>query len=191
MARRKSEALSAPTTIEEATKLLADYSEILTEVEQLRADADNAIAQIEGARDAIIKPLEERCKDMFVQLRSWWAVAGDHITDGKRRSAEIAGCHIGIRTTTPALASPRGIPSETLIANLTEWDLGDEYLTTTVKLNKPAIISTLRGADGYAKTELVSTFGFSVTQKDEFFIDRIRRETPADPETVAVGEAQS
>lgn len=184
MARRKSTVQNAPTTIEEATALLAEYATTMTALEEARAEADSAIAAIEGARDQLCKPHEERLKDVFNQLRAWWAVAGEHVTDGKRRSTEIAGCQIGIRTTPPALKSPNWLKPENLIAQLIEWDQGDEFLTTTVKLNKPAIISTLRGAEGYAQTELSKTFGFTVTQKDEFFIDRVKREQPADPEIV-------
>lgn len=184
MARRKSNVLTAPTTIEEATALLAEYSATLAAIEEARAVADVSIAEIEGYRDQMCKPHEERCKDMFTQLRAWWAVAGEHVTNGKRRSTEIAGCVIGIRTSTPALKSPAKVSAPDLLAKLTEWDLGDEYLTISTKLNKPAIIATIRGADGYAKTELVSTYGFAVTQKDEFFIDRVKREQPADPEVL-------
>lgn len=186
MARRKSTVQNAPATIEEATALLSEYATTSAAIEEARAEADSAIAAIEGARDQLCKPHEERLKDVFLRLRAWWAVAGDHVTDGKRRSAEIAGCQIGIRTSTPALKSPTGISSEDLVAQLIEWDQGDEFLTTTVKLNKPAIIGTLRGADGYAKTELADTYGFTVSQKDEFFIDRVKREQPADPEIVPV-----
>lgn len=189
MARRKSTVLNAPTTIEEATALLAEYATTAAAIEEARAEADSAIAAIEGARDMLCKPHEERLKDMFNQLRAWWAVAGDHVTNGKRKSTEIAGCVLGIRTTTPALKLPSKITSEDLIAQLIEWDQGDEFLTTTVKLNKPAIISTLRGTDGYAKTELAETYGFTVTQKDEFFIDRVKRDQPADPDVVPAEEA--
>ena len=122
--RRKAPRQIAPQTIEEAIALLARYSGILTETERLRADADVAIATIEAARDAAIAPMEEEAKSLFLQLRAWWGVAGDTLTEGKRKSYELAGCILGVRTTPPGLKMPGKVEE----AANTLWNAGFERL---------------------------------------------------------------
>lgn len=198
MARKKSPALVAPTTIAEATAALSDYVDILTTIEEARAAADASIANIEAARDQLVKPLEARLKELFIPLRAWWAVAGEAITDGKRKSAEIAGCLIGIRTSTPALKLPKGKTSADIVAALMA-ELGeDPFITTKRSINKPPIITIIRNglpADPESPNGLLvnaiyhtltETIGLSVTQTEEFFIDRARTEpAPADPLVLA------
>lgn len=189
MARRKSIPATAPSTIGEATALLGRYAEILTLSEELKANADISIAQIQAARDDFIKPLEEELKDLFIQLRSWWAVAGDAVTDGKRKSTEIAGCVLGLRTTPPSLKTPKGHPVDALIETLLENDC-DGFVATSHKLNKPAIITTLRADPDDNLSKLLTSMGFIASQRDEFFIDRARVEPVAPASVVEAPENQ-
>lgn len=183
--RRKAPRQQAPQTIDEATALLGRYAEIVTSVETLRADADESIARIEAARDAIATPLEEEAKDIFSQLRAWWAVAGDAITEGKRKSAEIAGCLIGERTTTPKLALAPRMTEASAIAWL---ELNSLFDLVRIKktLDKPALLTALK-ADTILGRSLAGA-GFSPGQKDEFFIDRAGPK-PGSPEAVQLEEA--
>jgi phage host-nuclease inhibitor protein Gam len=183
MARRKSPPVSAPSNMAEATAILCRYSMILTAVEETRAVADVSIAAIEAERDAHNKPLEEEAKDLFVQLRSWWAVAGDAVTEGKRKSTEIAGCLLGVRTTTPMLKLPKGLNVDALIDRLLASWAG--RLIIKRALNKPVILADLRNLDSVDPDlrAIYSLWGLEASQREEFFIDRaLRAPAPADPE---------
>jgi phage host-nuclease inhibitor protein Gam len=179
--RRKAPRQLAPQTIEEATGLLGRYVGILTETERLRADADVAISTIEAARDGAIAPMEEEAKDLFLRLRAWWGVAGDTLTEGKRRSTELAGCLLGVRTTPPSLSIGKMKVADA-IAKLADTLPG--FLRTKMELDKPALLKVLAGEYPGDLIEL----GFSIRQKDEFFIDRAAPK-PASPEDVAIPEA--
>jgi phage host-nuclease inhibitor protein Gam len=187
--RRKAPRLEAPNTIEEATALLGEYAACLTQVESIRADADASIAAIQAARDGFLKPLDERMKDIFRQLRAWWAVAGEAITEGKRKSTEISGCLVGERTTPPKLAMAKGMDEEDAVDAILASDLDDEKLiVTTMKLAKPTLIQLLKDAES-DDARTLRTIGLFLKQTEEFFIDRAAPK-PAAAETVAVeGEA--
>lgn len=189
--RRKAVAQPAPQTIEEATALLGRYAGMLTEVEKIRAGADELIARIQATRDHFIAPIEEEARDLFLQLRAWWGVAGPTLTEGKRKSYELAGCVLGVRTTPPSLGLVKmKVPDaiETLLVeklrdhNQPAWD---GLVRTKLELDKPAILKALAGdAIGDRLTEL----GFRPRQRDEFFIDRAAPK-PANPEIVDLPEA--
>lgn len=194
MTRRKAPRQQAPQTIGEATALLERYVGILTETERLRADADAAIATIEAARDVAIVPIEQEAKDLFLQLRAWWAVAGPALTEGKRKSHELAGCLLGERTTPPSLGTGKMKVEEAVAAilraavGLRSLDL-QRRLTALIRtkreLDKPAILKELGSKDLASK---LGSIGFSSRQKVEFFIDRAAAK-PANPEDVALPEA--
>jgi phage host-nuclease inhibitor protein Gam len=182
-ARRKAPRQQAPTNIEEATGLLGKYAGIVTEAEQLRADADAAIAAIEAARDQALAPIEEEAKAIFLQLRAWWAVAGDTLTEGKRKSVELAGCLVGERTTPKKVIIGKMKVGEA-IGNLVAAGLG-QLVRWKGALDKPEILKAL--ADDELQPKLAG-LGFSAKQTDEFFIDRAAK-APADPEQVPLAEA--
>lgn len=193
--RRKAPRQLAPQTIEEATALAGRYAEILTTAERLRADADASIATIEAARDGFIVPLEEEAKTIFLQLRAWWGVAGAELTEGKRKSHELAGCILGERTTPPSLTTGKMKLEEAISAiyRLAADRVGGGSLSKRLQalvrikrgLDKPALLKELKAKD---LGPLLSDAGFASKQKDEFFIDRAA-EKPAAVETVEVDQA--
>lgn len=204
MARRKSAPQAAPSTLPEAIAIIERYLGIEAEIEQLKADADRSIVTIQSARDTLVAPLKVETDGLFLQLRAWWAVAGPDMTEGKRKSIELAGALIGERTTPPALKTPRGVPMQEVIDGLFDW-LGGDFLVTTHKLDKPAIIRALRlrldpeddsHADGLRDQRILGeTLKLTVDQREEFFIDRAAPKEP-DPEVVetpapAIAEARS
>jgi phage host-nuclease inhibitor protein Gam len=133
--RRKAPRQQAPQTIEEATALLGRYAGFLTEAERLRAEADQAKAAIDAARDMALAPIEQEAKGIFLQLRAWWGVAGTELTEGKRKSYEIAGCILGERTTPPSLAMPaKDEEAATILINAELSDLCRFKIT----VDKPA-----------------------------------------------------
>lgn len=203
MGRRKAPPQSAPSTLAEAITIIERYLCINAEADRLKADADLAIIAIQTKRDECLAPMKVETDDLFLQLRAWWAVAGPAMTEGKRKSIELAGALIGERTTPPALKLPRRVPVQDIIDVLLD-QLGGDFLVTTHKLDKPAIIRTLRlqldpdndeHADGLRdQNVLAEDLKLSTTQREEFFIDRAAPKDP-DPELVdapvpAIAEAR-
>lgn len=181
--RRKADSQAAPQTTEEAVDLAAAYLDALAQVEQLKLDADAAIDQIRAARDGAVKPVEEIAKEMFLNLRSWWAVEKAELTGGKRKSIELAGAEIGERMTPPRLTHP-ALKAEDMIERLLNEYCGD-YLRTKNSLDKPALIAAIRAG----KDDRLTEMGFGVAQREEFFIDRVEPK-PADPDRVETPDVE-
>ncbi|WJY18696.1 host-nuclease inhibitor Gam family protein [Alteriqipengyuania flavescens] len=205
--RRKAAAQSAPQTIEEATALAARYVDLLDAIELERVEAQSAIDEVLAARDAVIAPREEELKDIFRQLRPWWTANREDLTDGKRKSIELAGAQLGDRTTTPRLAAPKGMTQGDLTDLLVERGLRD-LVRTRHAIDKPACLKVIRWLDREepdpaataperfqdammrALGEQLVAIGTTVTQREEFFIDRAG-DRNQDPEIVPVeGEAE-
>lgn len=182
--RRKAPAKTLPQSSEEAVALAEFYLTTQSAIDQLKADADMAIAQIQAARDEQALPLEQALKQIFSDLRDWWAVAGPTMTDGKRKSMEIAGILIGERTTPPSLKHP-GLKAGDIADQLLDLRL-EELLRIAINLDKPAILKALKANDDTAF--LLSWLGLVTEQKDEFFIARAAP-AEADPQIVAIEEA--
>jgi phage host-nuclease inhibitor protein Gam len=201
--RRKAAAQPAPQTIEEATELLGRYAGMLTQVEQLRANADTSIAQIQALRDTFIAPIEEEAKGLFLQLRAWWGVAGATLTEGKRKSYELAGCVLGVRTTPPSLKMPAK-KDEAAAAILKDAGL-DMFCRVKFSVDKPALLKEIAAIPQLRETLAAKTepfeaamqlmcrvewaekaqgLGFAPRQREEFFIDRAAPK-PETPEVVA------
>lgn len=175
--RRKAAKQAAPQTIGEATALLGRYADLVTQAESLRADADRALAAIEATRDAALAPIEQEAKSLFLQLRAWWGVAAPELTDGKRKSVELAGCLIGERTTPPSLKLPAGAEEAAAILIAAGWA---ELCRIRAGVDKPAVLKAL-AHDAMAAP--IAALGFAAVQKEEFFIDRAA-DKPAAVETL-------
>ena len=195
-ARRKAPRQEAPQTLQDATGLAARYVDLLDRIDAERTSAQVSIDAIAAARDAQVGPLEEELKTIFRQLRPWWAANKEVITEGKRKSIELAGAQIGERTTTPALTMPKGMKLNEFVDWLVEHEL-DALIRTKHSADKPSCIKALRSIEGpepdvfepdssvFAFTllralgEQIAEIGVTVTQKDEFFIDRAGRRDEA------------
>lgn len=183
MSRRKAPKLVVPQTLEEALALIAEYRDTLDKTDELKLDAASSIAKIEAIRDEFVAPLDQRAKDIFRQLRAWWGVASEALTDGKKKSVMLAGCKIGERTSTPALKHD-GMTADALIEQIV--DLGmSELLRITTKLDKPACIAAI--SDNSELGQLLLWLGARNNQVEEFFIDRAERKETA-PQAVEVEE---
>jgi phage host-nuclease inhibitor protein Gam len=171
--RRKIEAEPAPATLDDAQAALSRYAMLLSASDDIRAKADQSIAQIGARRDAQLEPVAAEMDSLFVALRAWWAVAGAPATEGKRKSIILSGCQIGERTTTPALALPDDRSEEDIIGDLLALpDGGGDYLVTRHALYRPALIKTLRAGEMHGDYRTLSArVGLGVSQREEFFID--------------------
>lgn len=178
--RRKADKLPATQTVEEAIAQLARYAQLDASISARKARTDAAIASLRAQCDALNAPEEAEQKALFLSLKPWWAVAGETVTGGDRKTWELGGCLIGHRTSNPALVFPK--PEATAVRLLMEqgWK---GLLRIKVELDKVAIMSAIRWvAAGQANDEDVDTVyarrwfegvGFAISQKEEFFIDRL------------------
>ncbi len=187
MGRRKAAPQQAPTTLPEAIATLERYLATSGEIDRTKADADRAILAIQTSRDELVAPMKAQAEDLFLQLRAWWGVAGPDMAKG-RKSIELAGALIGIRTTTPSLKLPRGMKVEQAVAFVqaivADYPGAGNLLRVKTELEKPALIKLLRSSTAVGPVvERISRGGFTVAQRDEFFIDRAAPKEP-DPETV-------
>jgi phage host-nuclease inhibitor protein Gam len=183
MGRRKSAPVNAPSTTAEATALLGEYAKGVATIDHMRAHYDAIITDLQAERDKLVEPIESGLKDLFISLRAWWAVAGDSVTDGKRKTAEIAGCLVGLRINTPSLKLAKDKTADQLVNDLDDAALFD-FIIRSAKLNKPTIIQALRGPADPVKAALLD-LGFTTSQTEQFFIDRLKPEGEAeDPQTI-------
>lgn len=199
MARRKAAPQKAPSTLPEAIATIERYLAITGEIETTKAEADRAILNVQATRDELVAPMKAEAEDLFLQLRAWWGVAGPDMAKG-RKSIELAGALIGERTTTPSLKLPRGmkVPQavEFVQAIVEDYPGARDLLRVKTELEKPALIRLLRSSTNVGPVvERITRGGFTISQRDEFFIDRAAPRE-ADPETVdtpapAIVEVQS
>ena len=186
--RRKADKLPAAKTTEEAIALLARFAEVDGEIERENALTELTIANLRAARDTLQAPLKAELKALFNQLKPWWAVAHEQLTEGKRKSVELGGCQIGHRTSTPALKL-EGLTEAEAIEHLEALGFEAWAIRTKKELDKPALIAALRklgatGEDGELNADGVDAqvldgLGLKVSQKEEFFIARIPPVEPA------------
>lgn len=180
MTRRKSVAQPAPQTLQDALLLLTRYSTIAAGLAQTEVDRADAKAKIDAAADKLVAPMEAELRDIVRQLKPWWAVARDELTNGgKRKSIELAGCILGHRLSNPTIrfngAAIGKANTDDAIATLQSFDL-DFLLRTKVELDKPAILKAVNSdMDGLVLAEA----GFSSYQREEFFVDAIPPRTLA------------
>ena len=169
MTRRKAIAQTAVGSIEEAAAELNIYAMLAADIDAIEAERAVRKAEIDKDCDARIGARADQLRTIFAMLKPWWAVSGDSVTGGKRRSAELGGCLIGVRTTTPKLAVTGPVAEKV-------QQLRNEHFDTLLKakytLDKAAIVRVLRDPQSPDR-DYLGRIGFAVRQKDEFFIDRI------------------
>jgi phage host-nuclease inhibitor protein Gam len=194
--RRKAEVLPAVQSRGEAIAALTRYAEIAGQIAARDVRVAAAAAQLRGEADRLNAPLVAEQEAIFLAIKPWWAVAGAGVTEGDRKTAELGGCLLGHRIGNPTLKYPT--PEATAVRLLIErgWQ---GLLRIKYELDKPAIMAALRwlaaparvaeaiadertidaGDGGDADPDLVGAIawfkavGFKITQKEEFFIDRL------------------
>jgi phage host-nuclease inhibitor protein Gam len=190
--RRKADKLPAAQSTEEAIALLARFAEVDAILERSKNSLEEQIAALRAQRDRFDEAYKAQLKAIFNQLKPWWAVAHQELTEGKRKSVELGGCLIGHRTSTPALKL-EGITEAEAIEDLELLGFEPWAIRTKKELDKPALIAALRKlAAGKEPEEMngderdayvLDGLGLKVSQKEEFFIARI---PPVEPAVEAV-----
>lgn len=189
MTRRKTTAQPAPQTLDQAIDLLTRYSTIAAGLAQVEVDRAEAKAKIDAAADKLVVPMEVELAEIVRQLKPWWAVASEELTNGKRKSIELAGCLIGQRMSTPKLIYlGKALGKANTDAAIAEVEACRyaQLLRLKKELDKPAILKALADGD-----EIVTGMGFGSRQREEFFVDAIPPRQLATREVAedVVGEA--
>lgn len=182
--RRKADKLPATQTVEEAIAQLARYAALDAAITARKARVDAAVASMRAQCDALNAPEEAEQKALFLSLKPWWAVAGETVTGGDRKTWELGGCLIGHRTSNPALGYPRPEAAAVELLFVNGWH---GCLRVKYELDKPVILRGLAGQpfdgdEGSAAANKLKGWGFHIVQKEEFFIDRL----PGGGDTVEV-----
>jgi len=185
-ARRKAPKLPVPETTDGAIALLGEFAAVQARIEHIEADRRSGRAAIDEAADRLAAPHEARLKELFNQLKPWWAVSGPEILGGRRKSTELGGCLIGHRMTTPKLGLGK-MSVQIAIDTLTKHGWDDPCVRVKYEIDKPACLKMLSSDQARYLEEL----GFSVVQREEFFIDPLPMKKPATAEIYEplVGEA--
>lgn len=195
--RMKTPAAPAITSLQELTARVGRFAMLSAEIERLVAEAGEAIAAIKSDLAQRLQPLAVEMKAILTAAKPWWAANGEQLTDGKKKSVELAGCLIGERLSKPALAHPK---PEDVAIELIKGHGWPALLRVKEELDKPAIMKALGferpaeppSSDNALIDEIEAedvrdtllALGFSIAQKEEFFI--ARQADPAQPtETVA------
>lgn len=191
--RMKTPAAPAITSLAELTARVGRFAILSAEIERLEAEAKEAIAAIKASLAERQLPLATEMKSILAAAKPWWAANSDQLTEGKRKSVELAGCLIGERLSKPALAFPK--PEEHAI-NLIEGQAWPALLRVEKELDKPAIMKALAFVppssaseaeidgivDAMDLRDTLQRFGFSISQREEFFIARASEDAPSSVE---------
>lgn len=128
-----------------------------------------AIAPTNAAADAIDRPVIDEMDALRVELDGWFRRSGKQLTGGKRRSAELGGCMLGLKAGRAALDIDGD--EKRLAAALAAKDWGQDLVRVVPSLNKPAILTAL--ADKLLGRRL-RTLGFGRREPvDAFHLDRV------------------
>lgn len=196
MTRIKSAAQRAPQTTEQAVDLLDRYAGICAKVESIEADRAAELAVINSAADVLLVPLVAELKDIAAQLKPWWAANIELLTQGKRKSIELGGCHLGYRMTPPKVTFEHGKDEEAAKA-LQANGFGERLVRTTIAPDKPAILKLLETTPPaedptglQVDIDALKELGFAVKQTEQFFVDALTSTSIADEASRASLDAE-
>ncbi len=174
MARKKAAPVDVPQTEVEARHLAASYASMVGEIEAIDAERKIRIAEVNRDCDARIGQRASLLDGMFARLKGWWEAHGERIA-GKRRSAEFAGLNVGYRMTPPALKLPKGMTPVEVVSLLGEQ--APVCLRRKLEIDRELIIKSLLGQGEHAlRKAVLAHLGFTLTQRDEFFVDVLPRD---------------
>lgn len=198
MARRlKSTARPSITSLDELVTRLGRFAHLSANADTIIALAEEKIAEIKAQRDAALQPIAAEMKRIQQEAQPWWSANGEQLTDGKKKSVELAGCLIGERLSKPSLAYPKPENHAIALIEGREWNA---LLRVKKELDKPAILKALAFElpevetdalaefDALEMRKLLEDLGFAIAQKEEFFIARVA--DAAQPTEIVADDAQ-
>jgi phage host-nuclease inhibitor protein Gam len=103
----KTPAAPAITSLTELVERLGRYAALSAQLETLAAEASAEVVAVKARLEAASAPLAAEMKAILLAAKPWWAANSEQLTDGKKKSVELAGCLIGERLSKPALGHPK------------------------------------------------------------------------------------
>jgi hypothetical protein len=160
---------AVPKTVPAATQLLEQYADLTARLDQVEADRAERVANANAWADTAAQPMIDELASIGAALERWWLAGGKDVAGGKK-SAELGGCVIGLRTSRAKLA--HGFESDD---KATEALRGTRWAKQTTKvkysLDRTATLKLLQ-LGGKAGQDMAS-LGFSIELgTDSFFVER-------------------
>jgi phage host-nuclease inhibitor protein Gam len=156
-----------PRTVEAATALLEQFSQLEAEIAAIEANRAACIADVNTRCDTAGNELLARREALLQALEPWWAKKAAELTQGKRKSIELGGCIIGTKAGRASLAIDGD--GDEIAQKLAKRKWADGLVRTKVSLDKAAILKVINGA---YKRQL-SALGLSRKEGEEtFFVER-------------------
>jgi phage host-nuclease inhibitor protein Gam len=138
----------------------------------IEAERAKRIAEINADIDERLAVRQAQLDGMFKRLKGWWEAHGaDELAKG-RKSVVFGGCDIGTRTTTPSLKLPKGQTAKTVVDWLRSLRrIGiSRFIRVKYEIDKDAAIAALKDKK---QSRLLADLGFSLSQKESFFIEPV------------------
>lgn len=165
--------ISAPTTVQEATRLLQRYGKALGQVASLEATRKQLKAAIDVSTDKKLVPLIAKLGPIAEVLEPWWKANAAELTKGGRKSIELGGCMIGTKLSAASLAYAPG-DKDFGLTKLQAATWAKPLIKVTYDVDKTQVRAALKGKHGPA----LKAMGYAEAEQAEtFFIRAI--ETPA------------
>ena len=169
-------ALRVNASVDQAQAAAERWAQLDGVLATSRAARQAAIAATNAAADAIDRPLIDVMDALRVDLDGWYRRNAGKLTGGKRKSAELGGCMLALKSSRAALdiaGDEKG-----LAATLAGKTWGKDLVRTAPALDKPAILKAL--ADRLLGRRLM-TLGFTRRDPvDRFHLDRVDQAGVAD-----------
>lgn len=136
-----------------------------------QATRQAAIAATNAAADAVDRPLIEEMDALRIELEGWFRRSGDQLTGGRRRSAELGGCMLGLRAGRVKLGFAGG-DDKAALAALQEQRWAKPLIRVTYAVDRAG---TLRALDGRLGPALAG-LGFAAEGgEDAFHLARVEQ----------------
>jgi phage host-nuclease inhibitor protein Gam len=146
------DSLREPRSTEQAAVLLEHWADLDAQIAAIEADRKDSIADVNARCDRAETELLRRRDAVNQKLASWWAKAGEKLTEGKRKSIELGGCEIGsvkARATLTIAGEEKDV-----VAALSALRWAKPFLRIKASLDRVALLKGLDGRHSVALAEL-------------------------------------
>lgn len=164
--------IAAPTTAQEATRLLKRHAGVQQKIAAIEAGRTRAIADANAAADKKLLPLVAQIGAMTAAIEPWWRANAAALTKGERKSIELGGCEVGTAFAAPSLAFD-GDQKDFGVKALQATKWGKEFVRTVVSTDKVAVRKALSGK----RAEELKAIGFKLAQAESFFVKAVELPT--------------
>lgn len=162
--------------VDQAQAMAERYAELDGVLATSQAMRRSAVAVAHAAADAIDRPIVEEMDALRDQLDTWYRRNADLLTGGKRRSAELGGCMLGLRAGRAKLAFAGG-DDKAAVAALQQHRWAKPLVRVTYAIDRSAALKALNGK----QADQLAALGFTAeAEGDTFTLARV--DQPATPE---------